>query len=533
MGRPGWPVPSSRLTAAMVDGRSCATGGVLARHSVGETRRARMTSRWWGSVGGAVAFAWFLALALARWNEARATSYDVGIFSQAAQQWSRGNLPSAFIRGPDTLLADHFSPVTVLFGAAWRIWPDPRVLLVVQALCLAVGVGVLVGMAVARLGAWAAALVLITALVGKALVAGDLFDVHEVCFAVPLAALLCWALLERRLGWAAVAGVLLVLVKEDLGLTVGVAGIIWWWRGGRGRGRGFREGLLLGVIGALGLLLAMLVIGHFNPAGHTSYLDYFTGGSGSSLGQHSEPPVHELALSQRVVPLFMLTVAAFVLGWRSSLIWLALPTLTWRMVSSNASYWSSDNHYGLVVWPIAVAAAIDACAVLRRGTDPRLPEQTSATAQPSSSAGWLGGAAVLLAAVAVVVNFGAGVGFIVDRGINPLSVASRSPELASLDRLMATVPPGSRVAAQNHLGPYLIPRYAVTMLGVDRPERVSYVVLVDDQRREFQAQPCERAAYLRSLAHHPDWRVRRDGDLVLVAFPEQQPAGLHGCPAGR
>ncbi|AKU18477.1 DUF2079 domain-containing protein [Luteipulveratus mongoliensis] len=458
-----------------------------------------------GAAAGALAFVWFVVLALARWNEGRATSYDLGIFSQAAQQWSRGNLPRAFIRGDHTLLADHFSPATAVFGVAWRIWPDPRVLLLTQALFLAVGVAIMVGTALARLGVRAAAVVLLAGLASKAMVAGDLFDVHEVALAVPLTAVLVWAFLERRFRWAVVACLLLVLVKEDLGLTVGVAGILWWWRAGRDR-KGLREGLVLCVIGAVGLVLALVVIGHFNPSGHTSYLDYFTGGSSGDLAAHSEPPVHELALDQRIVPLFMLAVATLVIGARSSLLWLAAPTIAWRVLSSNASYWSSDNHYDLVLWPIAIGAAIEAW--------PRW------SVQPRRA----------LVAAGLVVSAIASVGFIADRGVNPLSAFSRDAKLDALDQLMSGVPHGSKVAAQNSVGPYLIPRYDVTMLGVDRPERVAYAVLVDDDKREFQAQPCERAAYLAALRQHPDWQVRRAGRLVLVRFPAAQPAGLRACP---
>ena len=463
-----------------------------------------------GALAGVVAFAWFTVLALARWNEGRATSYDLGIFSQSAKAWSRGHLPRSFIRGDHTLLADHFSPATAVFGAAWRVWPDPRVLLLTQALCLAVGVAVMVGTTAARVGPRAAAFVALVACAGKPLVAGDLFDVHEVALAVPVVALLAWALLERRWRTAVVAGLALVLVKEDLGLTVGMAGIVWWWRSDRS-GREMRKGLVLCVIGALGLLTAMLVIGHFNPSGHTSYLDYFTGGSSGDLASHSEPPVHELALDQRVVPLFMLTVSTFVIGWRSSILWLAAPTIAWRVLSSNASYWSSDNHYDLVLWPIAVAAAIDAW--------PRRRERRAL--------------AYALVVVSAVISVVASIGFVADRGVNPAHAFSRAERLDRLDRLMAQVPAGDRVAAQNSLGPYLIPRYAVTMLGVDRPERVRWAVLVDDDRREFQAQPCERAAYITALPQHPDWQVRRDSDLVLVRFPTEQPSGLRACAPQR
>lgn len=462
-----------------------------------------------GALAGLLATAWFFLLALARFNQGKATSYDLTIFSQAAAAWSRGELPRSFVRGPDTLLADHFSPATAVFAPVWAVWPDPRALLLTQAVCLGLAVGIVVTTAYVRLGPAAAGWVLLTALLGRMLVAGDIFDVHEVALAVPLMAVLGWALLEQRLAAAVLASLGLVLVKEDLGLTVVAAGAVWWWLRGRGR-RALAEGASLVAIGVAGLALAVVVIAHFNGGG-SSYLDYFTGGSGGALADHSARPTPGLHLGQRVLPVLLLTATAFVVGWRSPLILLALPTLAWRLLSSNASYWSVSFHYDLVLWPVAVLAAVDA---VRRH---RLAERA-----------WLRPVAAL-SGLAVMAS---GLTLLVDKGIDPRAAFSRSAELADLDRLMVGVPAGATVAAQNHLGPYLTPRFEVTMLGTGRPERVRYVVLAADQRPEFQAPPCARDQLLRELRGQPGVVIRRVGDLVLADLGTARPAGLRACPGG-
>src|SRR6185312_8686632 len=83
------------------------------------------------------------AIGLVRYDTGRSGNYDLGIFAQAAQRWSQGRLPGSAIRGVDTLFADHFSPITIVFGAAWAVWSDPRALIITQALALAAAVFIL------------------------------------------------------------------------------------------------------------------------------------------------------------------------------------------------------------------------------------------------------------------------------------------------------------------------------------------------------------------------------------------------------
>src|SRR5512146_1426982 len=65
------------------------------------------------------AFAVYLALGWVRLRTGAAGNYDLGIFTQAAQRWASGRWPGSSIRSVDNLFADHFSPITVLFGLGW------------------------------------------------------------------------------------------------------------------------------------------------------------------------------------------------------------------------------------------------------------------------------------------------------------------------------------------------------------------------------------------------------------------------------
>ena len=64
------------------------------------------------------------ALGSVRLATGRAGNYDLGIFAQAAQSWAAGRLPGSGIRSLDNLFADHFSPVTLLYGIGWLAWPE-------------------------------------------------------------------------------------------------------------------------------------------------------------------------------------------------------------------------------------------------------------------------------------------------------------------------------------------------------------------------------------------------------------------------
>ena len=305
----------------------------------------------WGAVAGAIAAAFFAVLALGRWNAGNSADYDLGIFAQGADAWSRGHWPVSHIRGL-SLLGDHFSPILASWGVVWRIWPTPPALLITQSVLLGAALGVIVGYARRRAGWKIALVVAAVGIFSRAVLTTAMFDVHEVAYAGIAVAVLCIALLQHRFGWAVVASVWLVLTKEDLGLTVFAAGVCWWWVY---RGEGWRRPLILAGIGIAGVIVAMLVIGAFAPGSGTGYLAYFGIGTSTKL---PVPENHSLS-AQRLLPVLMYVVLALVIGVRSKLTVLAIPTLLWRGVSSNIHYWALDFHYDLILWPIGLLAFVD------------------------------------------------------------------------------------------------------------------------------------------------------------------------------
>ncbi|MFZ5802771.1 MAG: DUF2079 domain-containing protein [Candidatus Omnitrophota bacterium] len=60
-------------------------------------------------------------------------AFDLGIFAQAVWNTLRGDLLYSSLKGGICLLGDHFAPILALIAPFYRIWPDPRMLILLQA----------------------------------------------------------------------------------------------------------------------------------------------------------------------------------------------------------------------------------------------------------------------------------------------------------------------------------------------------------------------------------------------------------------
>ncbi|WP_369052797.1 DUF2079 domain-containing protein [Kineococcus terrestris] len=404
-------------------------------------------------LAAALAFAALTWVGLARWNAGRSGAFDLGVFAQSAQSWASGRLPYSDIRGLP-LLGEHFSPVTVLFGAGWWVWPDPRSLIVVQALALAAAVGVVHATARRHLGAGASAVVaaLFTASYGVVNVAR--LDVHEVAFAVPLVALACSALLERRLRAALAWSLPLLLVKEDQGPTVvAVAAVAFLLARGADRRRVRLLAVGTAAAAVAGTALAFAVIWWANPDSVVPLFELRFAGEAAPA-----EPLTWSADGQPRAELLLTVLATGGFVWvRSPLALVAVPTLLWRLASPYESYWSTRFHYDAVVMPVVALAVVD---VLRR-------------LRPRARRALLAGIAV--ASVTVSAGTYRAANFVAD----PLDADTWRPSAATRDlrALSADLPAGSLVAADNGAGAYLVPRHTVRIFTNTDPVTADVVVV--------------------------------------------------------
>ena len=164
---------------------------------------------------------------MARFRYLATRSWDLGIFEQAIRAYAHLHAPVVDLKGPGfNVLGDHFSPVTALLAPVYRVFPSPVTLLVAQAALFALSaVPVTRAAATPPRPTRGLALGLAYGLSWGIQRAVD-FDFHEMCFAVPLIAFSLEALLAGRWRRALLWALPLVLVKEDLGVTVAAIALV-------------------------------------------------------------------------------------------------------------------------------------------------------------------------------------------------------------------------------------------------------------------------------------------------------------------
>jgi len=154
--------------------------------------------------------------------------------------------------------------------------------------------------------------------------------------------------------------------------------------------------------------------------------------------------------------LFLIAPTCF-LAVRSPLLLVAVPTLLWRFWSTNGFYWGTAFQYSAVLMPIVFVAALDALS--------RMKGTRIARFAPATMAG-VAVAATLLAPLPL-------------RGLADPASWRIDPAVSSANRLLAMIPDGATVAADNRLAPQLTARCTVFLFpghpnGPNRPEWVVY-----------------------------------------------------------
>ena len=291
----------------------------------------------------------YSALALVRFARFEPTSYDNAIFEQAISGYAQLQAPIVPIKGPDfNLLGDHFSPIIALVAPAYRVFPAASTLMIAQAVLIAVSIYVVASLGLRRLGFWPGGGIALAYGLSFGLQSAVESNFHEIAFGVPLLALAGAAYVERRYGQVVAWSLPLLLVKEDLGITVALIGLVLWFAGER------RRGAWLAAAGGAGFLLVILVIiPAFNPAGGYAY----TGAVGGDAGILDTVLDDNGRKALTVVMTFAVAgFAAFTSPWAL----LVLPTFAWRLAGDNPYYWGVDFHYSILLMVIVAVAAIDA-----------------------------------------------------------------------------------------------------------------------------------------------------------------------------
>lgn len=370
----------------------------------------------------------FVAWKLRQHSAFETTALDLSLYHQAVASLARGQGFDVPLLGKH-LFAEHFSPAVAINLPLYWAWPDARALLVVHAAVLWVAPLPLAA-AARRLGAsmlevW---LVAFGCWLNPFLWRTLKFDVHPEALFLPAATLAVWAVVTRRWWLYWVSAALALLVKEDGALLVVGVGVALWWQV-----RAARRHLALGSLaaaGAMAIVLA-LVLPAFQNTSSSHFVAERWGSLGSGYGEVAANALSRPSLWWEWVsgrPVRTLLASVGVAPWAApSAILGALPPLVLMRSSDYEPQSQLGLYYGLPALAVLLASLPFALARLRR----------------------IAPTAALVAATSLAWPLGA--------WRTPAPLPEPSAADVEAGEVLAALPAGARVAADNRLHPHLPP----------------------------------------------------------------------------
>jgi uncharacterized membrane protein len=245
-------------------------------------------------------FVWLASLKLCQYASFQSHYGDLGQDANIAWNTLQG-LPFFDSMMGTNFLGDHFEPVLAVCALAFKVWPSPAALLIIQCLALALAVVPLIGLA--RRASRRNALVLAAALLfmlNPFLHLVSEFDFHPESLFIPAA---LWALLFWEQGrlWAAALVVLPCLgLKEDVPLALAAFGMYaaFWGASARQRKAGW---VLAAFALAAFAVIVLKVIPHFAGSRVSIHHDRY-----ASLGTSAGEMIRNILLQPWIVPLRLL-----------------------------------------------------------------------------------------------------------------------------------------------------------------------------------------------------------------------------------
>lgn len=434
--------------------------------------------------------------------------FDVGNLTQAVWSTAHGRvLEITDLQGEQiSRLGAHFDPLIVLLAPLWLVWPHPSLLLVVQAVSVALGAVPVFLLARKHLGTeWAGLGLAVVYLLYPPTQWLVVDDFHPVAIAAPLLLGAIWFLDENRLLPFALCAGAACLTKEQVGLAVAMLGL--WHIVAHGK---HRAG---GAIAAAGLLVAVVaatvIVPRYAPGGGSPFEGRYAAVGGSPSGIVKTAIVHPVRVLQAATEQVDLTYLFELLAPLGGLSLLAplvaasaLPELALNVLSETRTQTSIHFHYTAAAIPGLVAAAVLGAARVQR----RWPRVS-----PVLVPGLIGlvlGAGVVMGPLPVwrYVPFGSELGAR-DHIVTPHDRAAA--------RVLRAVPAGVAVSATNTLGAHLSDRQRIFSFPILREARW---IAIDLTRTSYLDGPGGKrfsAAYT-GLRRDERWKVVREENGVIV-----------------
>lgn len=448
-----------------------------------------------------VAAVLYLVHSLLRFRNFEAKGYDLGIFDQAVRQYALFREPIVAVKGADFhILGDHFHPILAGLAPLYWIWDDPRMLNIAMTVALvscAIPVYLFARRRFSHIASLQAAAGLLLWWPFQAMVN---WDFHEITLGVPVMAWVIWAIDARR-HWLAVGlAAILLLVREDMGITLLALALVLAIK------RAWLPAVLTVVLGVAGYYVATsVVIPHFSPTGDFGYWQF------TALGPDMTSSIRFLLTEPFAAagvlfdhPLKVaLWLLHFVVLWLlpvlSPYTLLGLPILLSRLFNDRLNVWSPVYQYDAILGVIFLLAALEALARLLAWADSRAERRWGAVrgdGPPSGSSSALRWARSSTAVVSpasrgrrLPVIFTttylacAVLGTLVFPQVFPLQRTVTgsnwsAPEHAqALDRAVAMIPDDVCVEAADNAVPHLVDRTYVGLHGDIGDELATWMII--------------------------------------------------------
>jgi uncharacterized membrane protein len=435
---------------------------------------------------------WFGLLAALEHRTFQTGRFDLGNMVQAV--WSttqRRPLDVTELDGDQiNRLGAHVDPLLAAFAPLWWIWPSPAMLLVVQAVAIALGALPVFWLARKHLGsAQLAALFSLAYLLYAPVQWLALDEFHVVALACPLLLYAVWYLDEERLLAASPFLALAALTKEEMPLVIAGLGI--WFALARGHRL---AGVGIAVAGtALSVFFLGVVMPYFRDGDSPAFYDRYDAVGGSPGGiletAFTDPTVLLRAVTESRDLTYLLQLGLPLAGAFLAapvLLIPALPELVASLLSEIATQTSVKFHYTAPVAPFLVAGAVLGVARV-----PRLAPL------------------VLVASLAGAVVLG------------PLWAGELVPaRMSAHDRVAARaielIPDDAPVSSTNGLGAHLSARRRVFSFPVVREAEWLAVDLRRPSYLDRRSSPSTTAIPLARLLSSGDWVTVLDEDGIIV-----------------
>ncbi|GCF07868.1 DUF2079 domain-containing protein [Dictyobacter arantiisoli] len=395
--------------------------------------------------------------------------------------------PAGFVR-----FAIHFEPILFPISLLYFIWSDPRVLLVLQTVVVALGAFPAFWLARLRLrNEWLAGVFALIYLIYPAQLQASTDEFHAVTMTAALLLFTLYFMYTRQTLWFFVFALLSMACKEEIPIVVATFGL--WSLVFQRR---WRSGLAVVVVSILWFVVTTKVImPHFSPTGQALLSTRYNGagGSGSLLQQALHPLtflhtylfdashrayIHDILAPAGYIPkphgggLFYLPLLA---PW---ILVMATPSLLINLLSTNPQQYSGLFHYNAEIVPVIIFATIESLVVVRWLTHVGLAAitrhreaQNRPFAHLLSAEGLLRRpqvvSLVLISLLTLAVVFSSLRTDYYFHGQLPFSISFQWPQTSAhtdlAQRFLAMIPADASVSAQNKLVPHLSHRESIYM----------------------------------------------------------------------